>query len=58
MLFYAVVIRERAVDSYGLKEEEEEEEGRRKGFALAGAGRDSGKAGGPRGGGLVASERR
>jgi hypothetical protein len=41
-----------------LKEEEEEEEGRRKGFALAGAGRDSGKAGGPRGGGLVASERR
>jgi hypothetical protein len=60
VLFYAVVIRERAVDSYGLKEEgeEEEEEGRRKGFALAGAGRDCGKAGRPRGGGLVASERR
>ncbi len=57
MLFYAVVIRERAVDSYRLKEEEEEE-GRRKGLALAGAGRDCGKAGGPRGGGLVASERR
>ncbi len=55
MLFYAVVIRERAVDSFGLKEEEE---GRRKGFALAGAGRDCNKAGGPRGGGLVASERR
>ncbi len=47
------------MDSYGLKEEEEEEEeGKRKGFALAGAGRDCGKAGGPRGGGLVASERR
>jgi hypothetical protein len=59
VLFYGVVIRERAVDSYGLKEEEEEEEeGKRKGFALAGAGRDCGKAGGPRGGGLVASERR
>jgi hypothetical protein len=35
VLFYAVVIRERAVDSYGLKEEKEEEEGRRKGFAVA-----------------------